>query len=622
MIKEDKDMIEKENNKVSEMKVRANEKTNENIIGFQRGGQLVNRKYKEYFLPTVLTAMAMSMSIIVDGMIVGNILGTDALAAVNLATPFIMIYNTIAVFFGMGGATAISIAKGQRQDKYANEVFSVSIVSMVLLGIILTLAQFPIRNQIVSLIVQDPVLEPLVRDYVFVIILGTPLFILVLGMSYIIRTDGKPKLASNLLIIANVVNLSLDLLYMGVFDMGIKGASLATVTGYFVGVFVMLFYVFSKERTLHIRFDFLLKILDSLKLSWQIILVGSPSAVASILMTLKILFLNIIVLSIAGNSGMVAFSVCLSCLSLVSMFIAGASQTMIPLVGSFYGERDFNGIVYAVKRAFSVLILACIIIFLLLESFPQTVLHFFGVTGVNDIAIGVSAIRVFAISMIGTSVTYFMMYYYMTVQKRKIATAITVVQGFAIVVPCAYVLGEIFGVMGIWISFSVAEIVTIAMIMLYYMNEKRKQPGKYHNLLLLKKSQEEQRGILDITIDNNVSGVLVVSEKIQHFLYDSGIDRKLSNKVAIAIEEMSVNISKYAYKQGVKNYIDIRLKLCGDEIIISIRDDGVFFDPTKYNEKETEREGYAIGGIKLIETIAKEMSYSRVLGMNNTNIVI
>lgn len=591
-------------------------------LGYNRHSGLLDKKYREFFFPTVLTSMATSLSMVVDGIIVGNLLGASALAAVNLVTPVMMVYTTVAVSLGMGAAAAIAVAKGRRQEAYANDIFTVSLVAMLLLSAVLMVLQILFLDDISHLLTSEPVLLPLVKAYLQVLIFGTPMLVLIPGMVYCLRTDGKVKLASIILITANVVNLILDLVYIGLFDMGIGGSSLATVSGYTIGAGVLLTYVFAKDRTLSLNFKLLAKPLMVLKYTGQVLATGTPGALSTILMTLKILSINTIVLSVAGRSGMVAFSVCISCLALISMFIAGAAQAMMPILGALYGEKDDLGIRFVVRRAFQVLMIASMVVTFILELSPGTVLAVFGVRDAADLAVGIPAVRIFALSLIGTSTSYLMLYYYMTIGRRKIANAISVVQGFAVVVPAAFVLSRLMGAAGVWVAFIFAELVTIGMIALNYLYMKKKSGGKVQNILLLDTRSAGDHKILDLTIRNSIDDVVGVSEKVIAFLSQSGVETKLCNKVGMAIEEMTVNTVKYGYQQGKKNYIDIRVKILEDEIIIVLRDDGSFFDPTRYVSREKEEETYLIGGIELVKAIAEKVEYSRVMTLNNTTITI
>ena len=592
-------------------------------FGYHRNSGLLDIKFREFFIPTVLTAMANSMSIIVDGIIVGNFLGANALAAVNLVIPIQMLYTTVAVFLGMGAATVIAVAKGRREEAYANDIFTVSLVAMLVVSVVLMIVQFLFLDKISLLLTSEAVLLPLVKEFYQVLIYGTPVLVLIPGMVYCLRTDGKAKLASVVLLTANGINLLLDLVYIGLFGMGIGGAALATVSGYVIGFAVLLSYVFAKDRTLNINLKLLSKPVRALQYLERIFITGTPSASSNILMTLKMLCINTIVLNVAGSSGLVAFSVCISCLFLISMFISGAALTMAPIIGTLYGEKDFVGIRFVVKRAFQILVLASIVIIALLQFFPEAVLTLFGLTHAADLAVGVLAVRIFSVSLIGSSLTYLMLYYYMTTGRRKIANAISVVQGFAVVVPGALVLSRLMGITGVWISFVLAEAVTIMMIVVYYLYMKKKSAGRYKDILLLDNERVCDFKMLDLTIMSSIEHAVGVSEKTIEFLDKGGIEIKLCNKVGMVIEEMAVNTARYGYNQGKKkNYIDIRIKILEEEIIIVLRDDGEYFDPTKYSDSEKEEKSYLVGGIELVNAIAKKVEYSRVLGLNNTTITI
>ena len=186
-----------------------------------RNSKLLDRKYWDFFVPTILMAMSTTMSIVVDSIIVGNMLGASALAAVNLVLPVMMAYVSVAALLGLGGATVISVAFGQRQGSYANEIFAATIAGMLASSLVLVVGQAMCLDWITGLLTQDATLRPLVRDFLHVLIYGAPVIIATLGLVYCLRADGWVKMASATLITANAVNLALDMVYMGPLKMGI-----------------------------------------------------------------------------------------------------------------------------------------------------------------------------------------------------------------------------------------------------------------------------------------------------------------------------------------------------------------------------------------------------------------
>ncbi|BHH86233.1 MATE family efflux transporter [Desulforhopalus sp. 52FAK] len=567
-----------------------------------RNSALLDSKYWEFFVPTILMAMTLTMSIVVDSIIVGNMLGADALAAVNLVMPLIMSYNTVAVCLGLGAATLISIAKGRRDPDYANSVFTTVLFFLALISLLLLACQVTFIDQINQLLTREPSLRPLVKSYVHVLMYGTPLIVIVPGLAYCLRVDGQVKLASTVLIVANLVNLALDLVYMGPFNMGIAGSSLATVSGYFIGALCLLPYVFSKTRTLHFVPGALTHMSELLSQLGTIVKTGFPAAMGSILITFKILSINHIVLAVADKSGMVAFSVCISCLSFVSMFISGAAQAMTPIVGVLYGEKDYTGVRFIVRRAFITLMIASIAATLLLEIFPAQILEIFGVRDTADIALGIPAIRIFSLSLIGTSTTFLSMYYYMTIGRTKLSTAIAIVQGAA-VVPIALVLSSVMNISGVWIAFSLAEIVTILMIVVSYLFLTQKNPQKYTSPLLLDKEQlPKGPGMETTSRGDNFEETL---QMLDEFL--GSLENKYGIPVTVqkTIGETTAVCLKHLFGQEEIGYVDITLAVFEDNIILTMRDKG--------------KHSTLTGNAELTRLLGKtcEIQHSQAIGFNN-----
>ena len=305
----------------------------------KRNPATINRKYSEYFLPTVLTAMATNIAMIVDSIIAGNILGKNALAAINLLSPVAQLYFSLTIMFGLGASSIIAVAKGKNDKAMVNRIFTATFITVALLCVVLMSVQLPLADGICSLLTKDSVLHSLLYEYYIPYIIGTPLNLMLLCSAYFIRTDGRPRFASNIIITANIVNLVMDYVYMGVFDMGIAGSSIATVTGYAVGFIMMLTHFISKRNTLHYDFSILKAPKKFFEIFTEMITVGLSGALGTMLITVKMLFLNWIIQSTGGRDAMAAYSICSSSQIFMSMFITGASQTMIPIIGVCLGER-------------------------------------------------------------------------------------------------------------------------------------------------------------------------------------------------------------------------------------------------------------------------------------------
>ena len=416
--------------------------------------------------------------------------------------------------------------------------------------------------------------------------------------------DWFMTLNATILIVSNLVNLALDLVYMGPLKMGIAGSSLATVSGYVIAAFCLVPYVFSQKRTLRFRVDVLTSVSDFFRKLGAVVKAGLPAATGSILITFKILCINHIVLAVAGPSALVAFSVCLSCLSFVSMFISGAAQAMTPIVGVLFGELDFRGVYFVARRAFITLMIASIAATLLLEVFPGQILWLFGVRHAVDIAEGIPAIRIFSLSLAGTSTTFLSMFYYMTIGRTTISMAISIVQG-ASVVPIALALSHVIGVSGVWVAFSVAEIITILMIVACFFHLKKKYPQKYSSPLLLDWEQLPGGHCLETTTDGSEEAIGETIKRVTGFISTLGIAPKTVEAVHTAIRATITTIFSYTSAADKVEYVDIALNVLEEKITVTLRDSG------KNSSQSSD-------GI-LAETLAKtcQVNYAQAIGFNN-----
>jgi Na+-driven multidrug efflux pump len=573
-----------------------------------RQSALLDSKFWEFFVPTILMGMTTTMSIVVDSIIVGNMLGADALAAVNLVMPVMMAYTTVAVCLGLGASTAISVAKGRRQEEYAGSIFTAALAAMLLIGTLLLLTQELFLAEISRVLTAEPTLQPLVRSYLHALVYGTPVIITTLGLSYCLRVDSRVRLAAAVLIVSNLVNLALDLLYMGPFGLGIAGSSLATVSGYLTGAVLLSSYAFSRSRTLRIVRRVVTTPSRLMKLVREIVATGSPAALGSVLIMLKILCINTIVLDVAGKSGMVAFSVCLSCLSLVSMFISGAAQAMTPIVGVLFGQGDYSGVKIVVKRAAMLLVTATLAAILVMETVPGLILQLFGVSHPADIAAGVHAIRVFAVSLAGTSVSFLAMYYYMTIGCRKLSNAIAVMQGFIVVIPAAYILSRTMGATGVWVAFSLAEITTLVMIHVWTRHAVSRHPERYRDIFLLDQEQVPQGERLEMTSDGSASDVDGAMQNLTAFLTCEGVSADTRSTVRTGVEATLSTLAAGACPDGRDGRIDIMLRILDETVVVTMRDNGRDFDET------------SDAGFSKAHALASTLERSQAIGFNNTTL--
>ena len=565
----------------------------------------------KYLFPTILGSVAILLSAFVDGILASAFCGTDAFSAVNLAEPVILFMQAVFFIFGIGGAVSISVAKGRREHQRANSLFSLAFFMGIVVAVIVGVLGILLLDPIVSVLCNNAELVPLVRAYTLVTFCGAPLMIFVPMMTYIIRADGMPKLSANILLVANILNLCMDVVYMKVFHMGVGGAALATVTGYVLGLILVIVYLKSPKRTLKLHFP--------KKEDWKELKTlctgGLASVVNTILLFVKAILINRIVLSTGGVDAMAVFSVCNFTVTFASMFMGGGSDTMTPILGLLYGEKDQRGMDYIVRKTMLVVLISCGILVAFMMAFPQLVLELFGVRTSARLAIGIPAIRIFSVSLLGIAFSYTLMNYFQTVSQKTISVLITVLRGIVITVPSAYLCSRFMGVSGIWWAFVIAEALTIVVTLIVCRIKASRSNGKFKGVLL--KEQYDSEVSFDLTLKAQRQSASDVSELVEDFCLKNGESEKTSNFAGVLAEEMVENIRRYNNGEAKEPDIDLICRLRDEDLILTVRDNG-----KTLSSVEPDKDNEEFENLRMIHSLAKDVDYTRTLGLNSTVVTL
>ena len=578
---------------------------------YERTGALLGIKFREYLFPTIISNMSILLAAFVDGIIVSKLINDDAFSAVNLAEPVVLFMQALFFLFGIGGAICISIAKGRRDERKANVMFTLSFIASIVVSVIVTIAGTVLIDPITSLLCNDSTLYEYVRNYVLFTIYGSVFMIVVPYLVFIIRTDGMPKLSANILLVSNAVNLTMDLVYMGVFKMDTSGAALATVTGYVVGFGMELYYLlFFKKRTLQfIR----LKKAD-LKYLGELSTGGIASVVNTVLLFVKAIMLNRIVLLTAGADGMAVFSVCNFTVTFISMFVTGGSDTMTPIVGLLYGERDYRGIDFVLRKTFVFVGVSCAIIVVAIIAFPQLLLQLFSVTSPERVALGIPAVRIFSLSLIGMGICIVMMNYLQAIGHKSLSVMIALLRGLVITVPLAYLLANLLGLNGVSLAFVLAEALTASLTFLICFVISRVKKDKYSGILLHER-QSENSVLFEASLQPEAQQAAGIAHSIIDFCHSNDVQGKAADFAGVLAEEIVEHI-RYFNQNKKQPQIDLICRVTEQEVILSVRDNGEAFDAATADDDDE------FTNLKMIHSLADSTNYTRALGLNNMLITI
>ena len=574
----------------------------------KRTGTLINKTYRNLLVSTLAMTASMYLSGIIDGILVGQILGTLQLSAINLTYSVYFLKNILIAMFTFGGNTLAVMYMGKRDHEKANAAFTISFWAGILSSVLITVIGIALIAPTASLLGQnEAVLEEMIAAYLLPLWALTPLLALNNHVAAFARTDGMKKLATALPIVANVINLFCDWLYMAVFGWGIAGAGWATVTGYLLGSVLIIGYFKSKTRTMH----FTRAAWKHLKMMWKILNTGMPSALIYVCNFLRLFFTNAIILSATGTDGTQIASVSFTLNSLCFIFIEGATMTLLPILGALYGEKDIKGQKLALRYGMWVTVGLSMIILVISELFPLPLAALFGLTDPSITSVFEVTFRIMSINIPILAAIYVIRTFFQATKQKWLANILVVLDGFAVIVPLMYICSKA-DIYWLWASFPISKAITVLItliIMAVYKNVKHKD-----NYLLI---EGEDGIVLDFSIRNNAEEATNAAHQVVAFCRENGVEDNLSHNIGVAAEELCVNTAQYAAKNQTDS-IDVYVRVTDKHIILKVRDNGAIFNPTEYIDDS----GREVTGLMLVRSLASSIEYNRVIGFNVTVVTI
>ncbi len=423
----------------------------------------INKQFYRYLSAYILVALSGCLGNVVDGIIVGNLISEDGVSAINLSKPINQFIFTLHLLINAGAGMLVAYALGKGDTVAARKFFTRALtLSLGLGGLLAIVGGLLLPDQTARLLCSNDQILPLARDYMQVLLLGNPAFIGMWGLSTMVGVNGSPRLVSLAVIIDNVVNLCLDIVFIQWFDWGITGSSAATVVGHLVGITILLTH-WRKPENRRLRLDLAT---DGLLSSWRrIIGQGAPLAIASISLTLLLLSANTIVLSTLGRTGIFAFAVVMNLLQVYNLFVSGTCQTLQSLGAIQVGKGDADGLRQVLRRAFRFITVSMVVTCVVVWVFPEGIVRLFGADEPGLIAEANHALRVFALSFIPFCYIYVLMIVYKLYGQHHMALFISFALSLT-VIPVLWVMAHTMPNL-LWYSYLVAyliEAVAIALI--------------------------------------------------------------------------------------------------------------------------------------------------------------
>ena len=399
---------------------------------------------------------------VVDGIFVGQGVGSAALGAVNIAVPFITFVVALTAMFPMGGATVVAIRMGRGDKEGANRAFMTAFTLTALSSAMLMAVGMIFPQQIVDLSGAKTLsaeMREMAAQYLFYysafsipVLMGTCLSVLV-------RNDGSPALSFIGMCAGAAANIFLDWLFIFPLRMGVIGAAIASGLGQVLTVLLLLTHFLRKKGDLCIRaFRF-----DS-TLAAKVCKRGVPEAVTQLTTPVTALCYNLTLARLVGDIGVSTFSILSFIYSLANAVLSGVAQGLQPLWGHCYGGKDTEKMNWYFRSGLLLNSILSMLIYIGLFFFDTPVIRIFNKES-ELVAAASEALPLFALSFIPMAPNLIYTAFFFSTKRTGIADAIAISRGIAVKALMIFCLPLLFGTEAIWIAPFVTEIVTLAAAM-------------------------------------------------------------------------------------------------------------------------------------------------------------
>ncbi|MBQ7345776.1 MAG: MATE family efflux transporter [Oscillospiraceae bacterium] len=398
-------------------------------------------------IPGVISMFAMSIYSIIEGIFVGQFVGGDAFAAMNLAMPLVMINFALADLVGVGSSVPISIALGQKDEDQASNIFSCSILLIVAAGITTGTIMFLFAPDIIHAMGADDKVAQLAVNYLRIAAALGPLANLVFAMDNFLRISGFVKGSMLLNLLMSGLQIGLLILLVAVWKLELVGSALSVNLGFCICAVIALIPFILGKSILKFR-----KPRFSVQLLKRIIACGSPNFLNNIAGRLFSLVMNVLLLRMGGTLAVSTFSVLMYCSDLVQPALYGLCDSMQPAIGYNWGATSYQRVKTLAKCVFSATAIVSALAFVLMFSIPRQLASIFvdsSETALLDMS--AHALRLFSVEFFFWWFGFAAQSFFNAIQKPKYAAILTVSTAIVFPLLMVWLLWPL-GLDGLWLN--------------------------------------------------------------------------------------------------------------------------------------------------------------------------
>ena len=573
------------------------------MVLFVRYASLTQEIYSKIFVTNFVVQIVATISFFLDFIIPGTFLGEDALSAITLTMPLVMLMQAFTDMIAMGGSNVFSIEVGAGNLQQAWRYFTATMAGAVLAGSIIMLLGQLFLDPLVWLLGADAALFDMTRQAARISLLFFVVMPAYMALDFFVRNDGQIKLAmvSNILFI--ILNVVLDIYFVGYTSLGIAGAPLASLTSAFTGMMILLLALFRKNTTL--RFTRQVQMADF----FYVVHAGSGLTFKQIYQGITTVVFNNLIMRYFGGNGVVVFTVIVNVQALLVGIFSSIRETIQPIVGTYVGEKYVQGIRETMRLAACTGAAFCLGCWLFFEFMPMEYLHIFGIYDVTLLQMTKEGIAIYAWVFPVLCFTEVMSSYYQFIGYPGMTFQLLTVKGLLLLLPVGMLGIWLGGLNGLWYGFVLTEVLATFWCLGLSRWKAAHSSEPVSGFLLLDAAENTARLCLGLPAE--VQPLLDSRLKLDEFLEKQGVAEKQRSAVRLAVEELGMNVVQHNPEQHNRR-MELQLNVQPHEVTLLLRDNGRGFDPVE----ERPKAGSQYIGLRLVHGVADTLTYVPTIGYN------
>lgn len=418
----------------------------------------------QYVVPTMLSSICFFLFSVIDGIFVGRGVGTNALGAVNLAFPYIMLISAITMTVNIGGVSMFAIYIGKGEPEKANGVFRNSMIFLSAASVVLCFVGTVLVEPLCTLLGAGESYHDYCVDYLFWYSAFVIPSSISMGLQSYCRNDSDPGLVTLTVVLTTALNIFLDWLLIFPIPMGTKGAAIATGVSQSAGLLIISVHFLRKKGIL--RFG---RVKPDGRMWKEIVIHGLPEGISQLSTPVMTLCMNRMLVQMLGDVGVNAFSVISYVASFTVAVFIGTSEGLQPLFGRSYGARQERDLKFYFRTGLYINFFGSLVVTGIILLLSRSICTLFGADE-QTLEYALRVMPVYSVGFIINSFNVMITSYLYSTERSKLSTVISFLRSLVVNTVVILTLPRIFGPDSIWVTFAVYEaiVLAVAVVLLRY----------------------------------------------------------------------------------------------------------------------------------------------------------